>query len=260
MFIGFDIGNTTTMLGLYEEGAHVPFATARYRTEKKGDEKNLARDIKRAIAETGDYEMIEAEISGATFSSVVPEVNRLYHIAAEKLFGVNMYEISHDSKLSIGINYRDKTRLGIDRIVNTEAAFREHGAGCIVIDIGTAATYDVLNHDSVFDGGLIAPGIGTTIRALAESASNLPEIVFEKPDELVARDTVNAIKSGFFYGWISMIEGIVARVEKIYGKKFRVIITGGFADRIMQGLEIEALYDPFLTMKGISYIYHNNRK
>ena len=260
MFIGFDIGNTTTMLGLYEEGSHVPFMTARYRTEKRSHEKRLAEVIRRTIHGAADYEKIEAAITGAAFSSVVPEVNHLYLTVAKKLFGVNIFQIRHDSILSITINYRDKTKLGIDRIVNTEAAFREHGPGCVVIDIGTAATYDVLNHDAVFDGGLIAPGIGTTIRALADAASNLPEIVFEKPDELVAKDTVNAIRSGFFYGWVSMIEGIVARVEKAYGKKFSVIITGGFADRIMAGLEIEAVYDPVLTMKGISYIYHSNRK
>lgn len=260
MFIGFDIGNTTTMLGLYNDGSSTPHITARYRTEKKGNEKRLEELIKRTISTSCNLEKIEPEISGASFSSVVPEVNNLYHTALKNLFGVNVFEIRHDSKFSIGINYKDRTKLGIDRIVNTEAAFREYGPGCVVIDIGTAATYDILNHDSVFDGGLIAPGIGTTIRALADAASNLPEIVFEKPDELVAKDTVNAIKSGFFYGWVSMVEGIVARVEKHYGRKFMVILTGGFAERMLPGLEIEAIYDPVLTMKGIRYIYDNNLK
>lgn len=259
MFIGFDIGNTTTMLGLYDGTSREPFVTARYRTDKKGDEKHLASSIARAVEGIGDYNKIEEEITASAFSSVVPEVNHLYHSAVKDIFGVDIFEIRHDSMFSMAINYTDRTKLGIDRIVNTEAALREYGPGCVVVDIGTAATYDVLNHESVFDGGLIAPGIGTTIRALAEAASNLPEVVFERPDEFIARDTVNAIKSGFFYGWVSMIEGIVARVERSYGKKFRVILTGGFADRIMQGLEIDAVYDPLLTMKGIRYIYDNNR-
>ncbi len=260
MFIGFDIGNTTTMLGLYDDGSVTPFKTCRYRTDKRGDESRLAGNIMRSLKSFGDSEKISAEITASAFSSVVPEVNHLYHKTVKKLFAIDVFEIRSDSNFTIGINYKDKTKLGIDRIVNTEAAFLEYGPGCVVIDIGTAATYDVLNHDAVFDGGLIAPGIGTTIRALADAASNLPEIVFEKPDELVAKDTVNAIKSGFFYGWVSMVEGIIARVEKIYGRKFRVILTGGFAERMLEGLEIEAVYDPVLTMKGIRYIYNNNIK
>lgn len=260
MFIGFDIGNTTTMLGLFNDDSVIPEKTCRYRTDKRGDESRLAESIIKCIKSIGDFEKISSEITAAAFSSVVPEVNSLYHKTVKKLFGIDVFEIRYDSLFGIGINYRDKTKLGIDRIVNTEAAFREHGAGCVVIDIGTAATYDVLNHDGVFDGGLIAPGIGTTIRALADAASNLPEVVFEKPAELVAKDTVNAIKSGFYYGWISMIEGVVSRVEKIYGKKFQVILTGGFADRVLEDLEIKAVYDPVLTMKGIRYIYNNNRK
>ncbi|HPS56771.1 MAG TPA: type III pantothenate kinase [Spirochaetota bacterium] len=260
MFIGFDVGNTTTMLGLYDDESVIPEKTCRFRTEKRGDESRLAENIIKSLKSLGDFEKISADITDAAFSSVVPEVSSLYHKAVKKLFGIDIFEIKYDSKFAIGINYKDKTKVGIDRIVNTEAAFREHGAGCVVIDIGTAATYDVLNQDGMFDGGLIAPGIGTTIRALADAASNLPEIVFEKPEELVARDTVNAIKSGFYYGWISMIEGVVSRVEKFYGKKFKVILTGGFADRVMQDLEIDAVYDPVLTMKGIRYIYNNNMK
>lgn len=260
MFIGFDVGNTTTMLGLYSDDSVIPEKTCRYRTEKRGDELRLAENIIKCLKNLGEYEKISAEITAAAFSSVVPEVNSLYHKAVKKIFGIDIFEIRYDSKFAIGINYIDRTKLGIDRIVNTEAAFMEHGTGYVVIDIGTAATYDVLNHEGVFDGGLIAPGIGTTIRALADAASNLPEIIFEKPDVLVARDTVNAIKSGFYYGWISMIEGIVSRVEKVYKKKFRVILTGGFADRVLQDLEIDAIYDPVLTMKGIRYIYNNNRK
>lgn len=260
MFIGFDVGNTTTMLGLYDDDSVIPVKTGRFRTDKRGDDSKLAESIIRCIKNLGDFRKISPDVTAAAFSSVVPEVNSLYHKAVQKVFGIDIFEIRCDSQFAIGINYKDKTKLGIDRIVNTEAAFREHGAGCVVIDIGTAATYDVLNHDGVFDGGLIAPGIGTTIRALADAASNLPEIVFEKPEQLVAKDTVNAIKSGFYYGWISMIEGIVSRVEKIYDKKFQVILTGGFADRVMHDLEIDAVYDPVLTMKGIRYIYNSNRK
>ncbi len=256
MFLGFDIGNTTTMIGLYSDDSVMPEKTYRYRTDKKTDVADLVNCIGMSLRNMGDYNSIAAEITGIAFSSVVPEVNQVYHKTGKKLFNVDPLEIRSDTKFSIGVNYRDITKLGIDRIVNTVAAHHEYGDGCVVIDIGTAATFDVLNHDGIFDGGLIAPGIGTTIKALAESASNLPEIVFGKPDLLVALDTENAIKSGFYYGWISLIEGVVKKIEKVYNREYRVVLTGGFAGKISTGIEREIILDPLLTMKGIRYIYN----
>jgi type III pantothenate kinase len=257
MFLGIDIGNTTTMVGLYEDDSVSPDKTHRYRTNKKGDVTDLINCVGMSLRSMGDYKSIAAEITGIAFSSVVPEINAVYNFVGKKLFNVSPFEIKHDTKFSIGINYRDIGKLGIDRIVNTVAAHHEFGDGCVVIDIGTAATFDVLNHSGIFDGGLISPGIGTTIKALAESASNLPEIVFGKPDLLVAQDTENAIKSGFYYGWISLIEGIVRKIEKTYSREYRVVLTGGFAEKIASGIEREIILDPLLTMKGIRYIYNN---
>jgi len=178
MFLGIDIGNTTTMIGLYGDDSILPERTQRYRTIKKGEVTDLINCIGMSIRNIGDFNAISADITGMAFSSVVPEVNSLYHAMGKKLFNVEPFEIKHDSKFPIGINYRDVKKLGIDRIVNTVAAHHEYGDGCVVIDIGTAATFDVLNHSGSFDGGLISPGIGTTIKTLAEAASNLPEIVF----------------------------------------------------------------------------------
>ena len=257
MFIGFDIGNTTTMIGLYPGDSIKPEKTQRFRTDKRTDLVQLSNQITMALKNSGDYNSISSEITGMAFSSVVPEINQVYHKAGRKLFSVEPFEIRYDSRFSIGINYRDHSLLGIDRIVNTVAAHHEYGDGCIVVDIGTAATFDVLNHNGCFDGGLISPGIGTTIRALAESASNLPEIVFEKPDRLVALDTENAIKSGFYYGWLSLIEGVIERIEKFYARDFRVVLTGGFADKISSDMKREIIFDPLLTMKGIRHIYNN---
>jgi len=257
MFLGFDIGNTTTMIGLYSDDSVTPVKTGRYRTNKKGDVNDLVNTIGMSLRNMGDYNAISADITGIAFSSVVPEVNSLYHTMGKKLFNVDPFEIRYDSKFPIVINYRDVRKLGIDRIVNTVGTHYEYGDGCVVIDIGTAATFDVLSHSGSFDGGLISPGIGTTIKALAESASNLPEIVFGKPDLLVALDTENAIKSGFYYGWISMIEGVVRKIEKVYNREYRVVLTGGFAEKIASGIEREIILDPLLTMKGIRYIYNN---
>ena len=147
----------------------------------------------------------------------------------------------------------------MDRIVNAEAAYIEYGNDCIIIDIGTAATFCVVTGDS-FAGGLIGPGIELTKRALAENTSNLPEIDFEKPDRLVARDTVNAIKSGFYYGWLMLVEGIIGLIEEEYKRTFRVICTGGYSKILSENIRHENIFDPLLTMKGIKRIYKQNIK
>jgi type III pantothenate kinase len=239
MFLGIDIGNTTTMIGLYSDDSVSPEKTLRYRTNKKGDVTDLVNCISMSLRNMGDYKAISADITGIAFSSVVPEINPLYNFTGKKLFNVDPFEIKYNSKFSIGINYRDIRKLGIDRIVNTVAAHHEYGDGCVVIDIGTAATFDVLNHGGTFDGGLISPGIGTTIKALAESASNLPEIVFGKPDQLVALDTENAIKSGFYYGWISLIEGVVRKIEKIIIVIIKLSLQGDLPRKLLQALNVK---------------------
>jgi len=257
MFIGIDVGNTSTMLGIYKSDSVVPEKIFRYRTVKNADFSALGREIDLCLENYPGFK--KEDISGFAFSSVVPVMNSTYHEAAEVLYNLKALEIGHSSCFSIKIDYRDINQLGIDRIVDAEAAFKEYGGGSIVIDIGTAATYDVLDRDGVFRGGLIGPGIGITIKALASAASNLPEIVFEEPDLLIAKDTVNAIKSGFYYGWVSMIDGIIERIQNFCGGGYRVILTGGFAEEITGSLKTDAVYDPVLTMKGIKYIYDINR-
>jgi type III pantothenate kinase len=257
MFIGIDVGNTSTMLGIYKSDSVLPEKFFRYRTVKNADFSALGSEIDFCLQEFPEFK--KEDISGFAFSSVVPEINSTYHETAEVLYNVKALEIGHGSRFSIKIDYKDIRQLGIDRIVDAEAVFNEYGPGAIVIDIGTAATYDVLDRDGVFRGGLIGPGIGITIKALASAASNLPEIVFEEPDMLIAKDTVNAVKSGFYYGWISMIDGIIERIQDFCGGGYRVILTGGFAESITGSLKADAVYDPVLTMKGIKYIFDLNR-
>jgi type III pantothenate kinase len=257
MFLGIDIGNTTSVIGLYDDNSIMPQNTGRYKTDKKCNITKLTNTISMFLKNAGDYNVISSEITGIAFSSVAPEVNSMYHKLGIKMFNVEPFEIRYDSDFTIGIHYRNIKKLGIDRIVNAVAAHHEYGDGCIIIDVGTAATIDVLSYDGFFDGGIISPGIGTMIKALSDSASNLPVITFEKPDDLVALDTENALKSGFYYGWISLIEGLVQRIEKIYGRGFKIILTGGFAEKIFSGFEREIILDPLLTMKGIKYIYDN---
>lgn len=256
MIFCFDIGNTSTTAALFERGGIVPAALFRFDTDKSGDAALLARTIARGLDAAGHA---HTAVAGCAFASVVPEVNSAYHEALENLYGCAPLEIDHRCRLPIVINYGDPAQLGPDRIVNAAGVMAEYGGGCVIVDIGTAATFCVLLDDGTFDGGLIAPGVGTTIKALAASASLLPEIRFGRPDRLVARDTVNAIKSGFYYGWLSLVEGVTRRIEREYGRSFRLVMTGGYAGALMEDLAMPAIHDPLITMKGIVRIYELNR-
>ena len=253
MILGFDIGNTSTTAGVYRPDATAPGRVFRYPTMKQAGPAEIADQV------MGGLEGEEKDlVTGLAFSSVAPEVNRAYSDMAERAFGVRAYEVTCRSRLGFTIRYDDPNQLGADRIVNAAAAFREYGGGCVVVDIGTAVTFCVLLEEGIFDGGIIAPGIATAISSLARHASRLPEVPFEKPERVVARDTVNALKSGFFYGWLSLADGIIASIEREYGRSFRVILTGGFAGAVTKHLSHENTLDPLLAMKGIKIVYDMN--
>ncbi len=258
MILGFDIGNTSTTAGLFRPDKIEPEYTCRYPTIKDAGPDILAGQAREGMgrfSSGGD----DAQVGGLVFSSVVPEVSGAYHEMGRRFFGNDPYEITSRSRLNYRIVYDDPAQLGVDRIVNAAAAFHEYGGGDIIVDIGTAVTFCVLLEDGVFDGGIIAPGVDTAIRSLALRASRLPEVPFEKPDRLVARNTVDALKSGFFYGWLSLADGIIGRIQGEYGREFRVILTGGYAAAVAGHLSRPVIVDQLLSMKGIKLIYDMNR-
>jgi type III pantothenate kinase len=239
---------------VYPDGGAVPDYTFRFPTVKSDGPDELSRSVVNGIARHGAH----LRVSGLAFSSVAPEINEAYRVMASETFGVEALELSCRSRLNFTIRYDDPEQLGADRIVNAAAVFHEYGGGSIVVDMGTAVTFCVLLEGGIFDGGIIAPGIDTAIKALASRASRLPEVPFEKPDRMAARDTVNALKSGFFYGWLSLIEGIVGRIEKEYNRGFGVVLTGGFAGAVAGHLSRDCVVDLLLAMKGIKILYDLN--
>jgi type III pantothenate kinase len=260
MILGFDIGNTNTLMGIYSPDSPEPVKTYMYATQKNVAYENLGSLIEGHVADYRGDSGSRDPVTGFIFSSVAPEINTRYHDAAMTFFDIEAIEISHSSRLSVTIRYDNPAALGVDRIVNAEAVYRDYGGGAIIIDLGTAVTFCVLLDDGTFDGGIIAPGIGTTIRALASRASNLPEILFEQPQSLVCRDTVNALKSGFFYGWLGLVDGIIDRILREYGREMKIILTGGTAGLLSRHLARKNILDDLLTMKGIKYIYDLNRE
>jgi type III pantothenate kinase len=258
MILGFDIGNTNTVLGMYHDSDVMPQHSYRYRTLR-----NITID-ELSLMVLSFLDIFEREgkgsqrVTGVVFSSVVPEINHLYYSMSRRLFEISPFEIDHNARLSIKINYTAPEQLGSDRIVNAEAAFREYGGDCIIIDLGTATTFCVLLGSGELDGGLIGPGVGISMNALSERTSKLLKVDFKKPENVIARNTAEAITSGFFYGWLSMVEGIIKRIESYYNKTFLKIFTGGYAEIVGSHVEYENVIDINLTMKGLKYIFDQN--
>ena len=257
MILGFDIGNTSTSLGAYRRDCIIPHHLFRYDTAGAGDPAFLEKTIRAFVNSPGTVP--ETPVEGFVFSSVVTEVNRAYHEVARNAFGLDALEIGCGIAMNISLNYGNPEMLGPDRIVNTAAARHLYGGDCVIIDMGTATTVSVLLAYGVFDGGIIAPGVGITMEALSRKTSKLVEVPLEAPPSIVGRNTADCIKSGFFYGWVSMMEGFVAKISAHYGRDFTVILTGGFSRKFAGRLGFPCVIDPLLTMKGIKVLYDINR-
>ncbi len=254
MFIGIDIGNTRSLVGLYNDNSPVPFEYISVYTNRNVFRTEIELILKQKIS---DFSGTSGEISGAAFSSVVPELHEDLRTLFRKSLKTDILEINRGCKLKIILDYDDPAQLGVDRIVNAEAAYTDYGGDTVIVDLGTAVTFCLIRGNR-FEGGLIAPGIGISGKALHGKTSRLPHVDFRKPERLVSKNTKDAIRSGLYYGWTSMIEGVFSRIEEDYGEKFQLVITGGNARVLSECLKGEFVLDEDLTMKGIKYIYEQN--
>ncbi len=257
--LGFNIGNTNTTMGIYKLNEINPVKTFTYPTDRKINTDELGNIVQNYLDSYSNNINDKISVKGIAFSSVVTEVNKVYQVMSMASYNNEPLEIKHDIELGIKLLYENPEELGADRITNAVAAHKEYKKDSIILDLGTAYTFNVIHENGTFDGGLIGPGIGLTIEALANNTSKLMRIDFEKPEKLIATNTADAIKSGFFYGYLSLINGIIAEIEKYYKKTFLIILTGGFSTIISPYLSKKHILDPILTMKGIKYAYDMNK-
>ena len=258
MILGFNIGNTNTVLGIYAKDGILPEKTRQYRTQRGMNADGLCLLLREFFESESLGAAERYPVEGIALASVVPELNPVYRQASEKLWSMAPLVIGAQLHLGIRITYDDPSRLGVDRIVNAVAAYNEYKRDCVIISLGTAMTFCVLHREGRYDGGIITSGAGIAIDGLSKGTSQLPRVALEPPTGLIATNTIEALKSGFYFGWISMIEGIIARIERKYGKTFLILLTGGDAAVLSGGLSWPHLVDPHLTMKGIKYIYDLN--
>jgi len=196
------------------------------------------------------------EITGVGISSVVPNLTDVFVWMSEKHFKVKPIVVSSELDLGIKILYDDPSAVGADRLCNAVAGFTKYGGPVIIIDFGTATTYDVVSEKGEYLGGVIAPGIETSAAELHRRAAKLPKIELHFPKSVIGKNTVSSMQSGIMYGAVDAMEGMIKRIKNIIGQNAKVIATGGLAKTIIEHTNMIDFYEPSLVLDGICIIYN----
>ncbi|MGI6139142.1 MAG: type III pantothenate kinase [Candidatus Hydrogenedentales bacterium] len=253
MLFVVDIGNSHTVLGLYKEkellGQWRVF-TSNYRT---GDELSILLTML-----LQSIQVNQQEITGCCVSSVVPPLNGAIQYVCKRAFGIEALMVEPGVKTGVMLQCENPREVGADRIANAVGALEEYPGPLIVIDFGTAITFDVITERMEWLGGVIAPGIQLSADSLFERCARLPRVDIVAPKEVIGRNTVTNIQAGLTYGYADMVDGIVGRICKELGRDAKVIATGGYARRISSVSKRIDLVDPLLTLKGLRAIYERN--
>ena len=255
MIFVLDVGNTNTVLGVYDEEIlkyHWRIETSRNKTE---DEYGMV--IKSLLQHEG---LSFDQFDGIIISSVVPPIMFALERMCKKYFGIKPLIVGPGIKTGLNIKYENPREVGADRIVNAVAGIQEFGSPLIIVDFGTATTYCYINEEKQYMGGAIAPGIGISTEALYSKASKLPRIEISRPDGIIGKNTVSAMQSGILYGYVGQVEGIVNRMKAQSNVEPTVIATGGLATLIANESTVIDVVEPFLTLKGLQLIYKRNRE
>lgn len=247
MILTFDIGNTDTVLGIFhgpELAVHWRLST---RPERSADEYGLLlRSILRESA-------VEApEVHGAAISSVVPPLTHALQDACDRHLGIDPLVLDPGSPdLPVRLDVEEPLSVGADRIANTLATARMYGRDTIVVDLGTATTFDCITADGTFKGGIIAPGVRTGAETLTRRTAKLPRVDIEPPPAVIGRRTDTALQSGIFFGAVESIDGIVRRIREEWGNDPLVVATGGLAEALATHSDTIQKVEPFLTLHGL---------
>lgn len=248
-----DIGNTNITLGIYENGRLKTVTRLETDCSRKPDE--YGGDLLRILQER----RIPAEIVEAfVIASVVPEVTLSLGAGASRYLGREPFLVDKNIRTGIIIKTDAPEQVGADRIVNAAAAFRFYGGPCLVIDFGTATTYDVVTENGEFLGGIIAPGVKICAEALWRRTAKLPRIEIKKPDRIMGTNTVSSMQSGVFYGYLGEVEFFIRKLKEELGLEFTTIATGGLSNLFRDSTNAIDLFDEHLTMSGLYYLYQLN--
>ncbi len=254
MLLVIDIGNTNTNLGVFSDNGEL---------EKSW---NIASDIKRFEDEYGililnllQNSNIAPKIDSAIISSVVAPLCETYKKALEKYLKITPFVLSHKAKLPVTIDLKQPKEAGADRLANASAAAILYKLPAIVIDLGTATSFDIVDENKNFIGGLIAPGLKIQAKSLSQFTSKLPKLKIEAPENAIGKDTISAMLSGIVRGHAAMIDGMIKACEKELGQKATVIATGGYSNVLFDNMERGFDHiNPNLTLEGLKYLHKLN--
>jgi len=255
MLLCIDVGNTHTQFGIYEKG-------------KLKHDYRVASEVVRTEDEIGivilsllEHDGIRPRnINGVGISSVVPNLTGILERMSKKYFDCDSMIINSDLELGIKVDYEEPTAVGSDRLCVAVAGYKKYGGPLIILDFGTATTFDVVSKDGVYLGGAIAPGVETAAADLQRRAAKLPRIELRFPEEVIGKTTVMSMQSGIMFGAVDAMEGTVRRIKKSLGSEPEVIATGGYAKIIAEKTEVIDHIEPALVLEGIRIIYEANKK
>src|SRR4029077_15383218 len=254
MLLTIDVGNTNTVLGVFrgeELIANWRLTTARLQTV---DEYGvLTRNLFTLAG------LDPSAIGGVIVSSVVPPMNWTLGEMSRLYFSKKALFVEMGVKTGMAVLVDNPLEVGADRIVNGVAAFHQYGGPCIVVDFGTAITFDAISAKGEYLGGVIAPGIGIASEALFARAARLPRVEIKDPGKVIGTNTVTHIQAGLYYGAVDMVDGMIVRIKKELGENAKVIATGGQARLVARGSKQIQHTDDFLTLAGLRLIWEKNQ-
>lgn len=255
MLLAIDCGNTNTVFSIWDGAQFI--ATWRIATDhtRTADEYFVWLSSLMMLTQT------KAQVTGAIISSTVPRVVFNLRVLCDRYFGCRPLVVGKpDCKLPVAPRVDQGTTVGPDRLVNTVAGFDRHGGDLVIVDFGTATTFDVVDTDGAYVGGVIAPGVNLSLEALHNAAAALPHIDVAKPDKVIGTNTVACMQSGVYWGYVGLVEGIVREVRRERDRPMKVIATGGLASLFAQGTALFHSIEDDLTMHGLVLINDHNKE